>query len=364
MMEQRRFGDTDLVSSALGFGTWEMSTTEYGHIDVDEASAAVGAAIDNGITLFDTAEAYGPYHSEEILGCALGARRKEVVLVTKVGFKVDGTPARDSTREWVLARTEGCLQRLNTDWIDLLLIHWPDHDTPFAETMGALEELKTAGKIRHYGVSNFTVEMMEECERHGHLATNQVGYHLFDRRMEAQVLPYCLEQGIGFMAYGTLGFGLLTGAFTPDTTFEEGDWRSAGDAFNLPLFEQGALSQGAALYRAIENARRARWEVRGATGYRVGAGPPCAVGGAGRHTQPVGTRGERGCCRLEAYGRRAGRDRPHLCRGGRADLRRCAPGGIEKRRSAHAPAVAGCTPATRLSPQSGLREKPGRPLGF
>lgn len=161
-MEQRRFGDTDLVSSALWFGTWEMSTTEYGHIDVDEASAAVGAAIDNGITLFDTAEAYGPYHSEEILGRALGARRKEVVQVTKVGFKVDGTPARGSTREWALARTEGCLQRLNTDWVDLLLIHWPDHDTPFAETMGALEELKTAGKIRHYGVSNFTVEMMEE----------------------------------------------------------------------------------------------------------------------------------------------------------------------------------------------------------
>ncbi len=238
MMEQRRFGDTDLVSSALGFGTWEMSTTEYGHIDVDEASAAVGAAIDNGITLFDTAEIYGPYHSEEILGRALGPRRKEVVLVTKVGFKVDGTHARDSTREWVLARTEGCLQRLNTDWIDLLLIHWPDHDTPFAETMGALEELKTAGKIRHFGVSNFTVEMMKECERHGHLAANQVGYHLFDRRMEAQVLPFCLEQGIGFMAYGTLGFGLLTGAFTPDTTFGEGDWRSAGNAFNLPLFEQ------------------------------------------------------------------------------------------------------------------------------
>jgi aryl-alcohol dehydrogenase-like predicted oxidoreductase len=138
----------------------------------------------------------------------------------------------------VLTRTEGCLKRLNTDWIDLLLIHWPDHDTPLGETVGALEELKAAGKIRHYGVSNFTVDMMEECERHGHLAANQVGYHMFDRRMEAQVLPYCQKKGIGFMAYGTLGYGLLTGAFNPDTTFESGDWRSNGKAFSLPLFER------------------------------------------------------------------------------------------------------------------------------
>jgi aryl-alcohol dehydrogenase-like predicted oxidoreductase len=240
-METRRFGDTDLVTSALGFGTWELGTTQYGYIDVQEASAAIGAAIDSGITLIDTAEVYGPYHAEEILGKALGNRRKDIILVTKVGFEIDEKSkivGRIATRESVLARTEGCLERLNTDWIDLLLIHWPDHDTPIEESMGALEELKAAGKIRHYGVSNFTVEMMQECERHGHLATNQVGYHLFDRRMETEVLPYCLEHGIGFMGYGTLGYGLLTGALTPDTTFEESDWRSEGGAFGLPLFEQ------------------------------------------------------------------------------------------------------------------------------
>jgi aryl-alcohol dehydrogenase-like predicted oxidoreductase len=243
-METRRFGDTDLVTSALGFGTWELGTTQYGYIDVQEASAAIGAAIDSGITLIDTAEVYGPYHAEEILGKALGNRRDDIILVTKVGFKIDeesNIVGRIATRESVLARTEGCLERLNTDWIDLLLIHWPDHDTPIEESMGALEELKAAGKIRHYGVSNFTVEMMQECERHGHLATNQVGYHLFDRRMETEVLPYCLEHGIGFMGYGTLGYGLLTGALTPDTTFEESDWRSEGGAFGLPLFEHKHL---------------------------------------------------------------------------------------------------------------------------
>lgn len=240
-MEERRFGDTDLASSALGFGTWALGTTQYGPIDVQEASAAVGAAIDSGITLFDTAEVYGPYYSEEILGKALGARRKDIVLVSKVGFEINEEGKilrRNSRKESVLARTEGCLKRLNTDWLDLLLIHWPDHDTPFEETMGALEELKDAGKIRYYGVSNFTVEMMEECERYGHLAANQISYHIYDRRVEAQVLSYCLEKGIGFMSYGSLGYGLLAGAFTPETTFVESDWRSKGTYFGLPLFER------------------------------------------------------------------------------------------------------------------------------
>jgi myo-inositol catabolism protein IolS len=240
-VEQRRFGDTDLVCSALGFGTWEMSTTQYGQIDVSEAAAAVNSAIDNGITLVDTAAVYGPFHSEILLAKALGSRRKEVVLVSKVGFAItEGgkSTGRDSSRMSVIWGAEGCLRRLNTDYLDLLLIHWPDTKTPFAETIGALEELKTQGKIRHYGVSNFTPEMMEECGKHGKLAANQVGYNLFDRRMESRVFPYCQEHGIGFMAYGTLGFGLLTGAFTEETRFVDWDWRSSGNAFGLPVFQR------------------------------------------------------------------------------------------------------------------------------
>ena len=240
-MEQRQFGDTDLTASAVGFGTWEMSTTMYGHIDVGEAARAVNAAIDRGITLFDTAEVYGPYHSEELLADALGARRNEIVLVTKVGFQYDDRPAVvgiNATREHIIERTEGCLRRLKTDVIDLMLIHWPDHDTPIEETMEGLERLKQDGKIRHYGVSNFNIDMMQECEQYGHIAANQVGYHMFDRRMEHRVLPWCLANGVGYMAYGSLGFGLLTGAFTPDTQFDEGDWRRNGTAFELPLFER------------------------------------------------------------------------------------------------------------------------------
>ena len=238
-MEQRELGDSGLFTSAIGFGTWEMSTTMYGHIDVGDASAAVNAAIDHGITLFDTAEVYGPYHSEVLLAKALGDRRKEIVLVSKVGMVYDeggNIAGRSSKYDYVIERTEGCLQRLETDYLDLLLIHWPDYDTPFEESMRALTKLKEDGKIRHYGVSNYTPEMMDECERYGHLAANQVGYNMFDRRMESGVLPYCLDRNIGFMAYGTLGFGLLAGAFTPETSFEEGDWRKLGYAFGLPLF--------------------------------------------------------------------------------------------------------------------------------
>lgn len=241
-MERRPLGNTDLMTSPIGFGTWEMSTTMYGSIDVAEASRAVRSAIDHGINLFDTAEVYGPFHSEELLGKALGERRKEVILVTKTGFTFDDaagrTLGRSSRYEHVISRTEGCLRRLGTDVIDLMLIHWPDFLTPLDEPMRALEKLKADGKIRYAGVSNFNVEMMEYCRRHTDLAVNQVGYHLFDRRMQKAILPYCLKHGIGFMAYGTLAFGLLTGAFRSGHAFEEGDWRRKNyTAFWLPLFQ-------------------------------------------------------------------------------------------------------------------------------
>ncbi len=246
-MEQRTFGNTDLTCSAIGFGTWELGTTQYGDIDVDAAVRAIDMAIDHGITLFDTAEAYGPYTSEELLARGLGKRRKDVVLVTKVGFVYHDDPTvrgndaiigRDASAANITKRTDGCLKRLNTDYVDLMLIHWSDLTTPHEETMTALEALQAAGKIRHYGVSNYDVAMMQACQTHGSLAANQVGYNMFDRRVESAVLPYCQEQGIGFMAYGSLAFGLLTGALKPDTEFVDYDWRSAGMAFGLPLFKR------------------------------------------------------------------------------------------------------------------------------
>jgi aryl-alcohol dehydrogenase-like predicted oxidoreductase len=241
-MERRPIGNTDLMTSPIGFGTWEMSTTMYGSIDVGEASRAVHSAIDHGINLFDTAEVYGPFHSEELLAKALGARRREVILVTKTGFKFDDEKyrvlGRNSRYEHIIARTEGCLRRLNTDVIDLMLIHWPDFETPFDEPVRALQKLKEDGKIRHAGVSNFNIETMDYCRQYTDIAVNQVGYHLFDQRMQRAILPYCLQHNIGFMAYGTLAFGLLTGAFGPDHTFEEADWRRRNyTAFGIPLFQ-------------------------------------------------------------------------------------------------------------------------------
>jgi aryl-alcohol dehydrogenase-like predicted oxidoreductase len=262
-MQYRRLGDSELFCSVLGFGTWEMGTTQYGFIEVGEARDAVHCALDLGINLFDTAEYYGPGHSEVLLGQALGKRREDAIIVTKVGFTFDKDGeinGLDTSRRHILSATEGCLKRLNTDWIDMLLIHWSDHRTPAAESIGALEELRQAGKIRYYGVSNYSVAMMKECEQHGHLVTNQIGYNMYDRRVESQVLPYCQQTGTGFMGYGTLAYGLLTGTWTERTTFPEDDWRSEGWCFGLPLFErENVLMEVAAAKRlkalALEHGR-------------------------------------------------------------------------------------------------------------
>ncbi len=149
-----------------------MSGSMYGDIDVSEVTRAVHSAIDHGINLFDTAEVYGPFHSEILLGKALGDKRKEVIIVDKVGFSYDesrdessenfgGVLGRHSEYHHIIKRAEGCLRRLNTDVIDLMLIHWPDFNTALDEPMRALEKLKTDGKIRYCGVSNFNTEMME-----------------------------------------------------------------------------------------------------------------------------------------------------------------------------------------------------------
>ncbi len=230
-MKKRKIGKSDLLCSTVGYGTWEMSGSMYGDIDVSEVTRAVHSAIDHGINLFDTAEVYGPFHSEILLGKALGDKRKEVIIVDKVGFSYDesrdessenfgGVLGRHSEYHHIIKRAEGCLRRLNTDVIDLMLIHWPDFNTALDEPMRALEKLKTDGKIRYCGVSNFNTEMMDYGEK--------------------SIFPYCQEKKIGFMGYGTLGFGLLTGAFTPQTTFADNDWRKwkGGDAFWLPLFKK------------------------------------------------------------------------------------------------------------------------------
>lgn len=245
-MEYRAFGRTGLDVSAVGYGCWEIGGG-YGHFDESEVVAAVQSALDLGINLFDTAEGYGYGQSERLLGKALGARRKEAIVVTKFGiYRPEGEWQRDSRRETALAAIDRSLKALGTDYVDVYLIHWPDRETPLEESMGALEEIVQAGKARFVGVSNFTPDQIETCMATRRVDIAQYGYHMFDRRLEREIFPTISEHGIGLMTYGSLAHGLLAGAFTPETTFDEDDWRSNGIAFNIPLFTEEVFARNVA----------------------------------------------------------------------------------------------------------------------
>lgn len=258
-MEERSFGKSDLRASAIGFGTWPIGGTfvkeGYGGVDDQEAIAAIRRAVDLGITCFDTAPAYGLGRAEEVLATALGPRRKDVVIVTKCGIPFipeERRFGRNATYDHILQSAEESLRRLKTDYLDLLLIHWPDEGTPAEETMRALNELRQAGKARYIGVSNFSPQQMADCLQYGPLHAEQVGYNLFDRRREGETFDFCLEHGIGVMAYGPLAHGLLTGAFTAETTFGEQDWRASGKAFGLPIFERENLARNARVVERLQ----------------------------------------------------------------------------------------------------------------
>jgi aryl-alcohol dehydrogenase-like predicted oxidoreductase len=213
----------------------------YGDVSQSEVAAAVNRAIDLGINCFDTAPAYGRGESEILLGRALANRRKDVVVVTKCGVGYPERPkGRDSRMVSVFASVEESLRNLGTDYLDVLLIHWPDVDTPFDETMNALDSLVHQGKVRAVGVSNFTLEQIKECEGVRSVDVVQYGLNMFDRRMEQDIFPYCQQRGTGVMVYGPLAFGLLSGAFNADTTFGANDWRATGGrpGWNVGVFAE------------------------------------------------------------------------------------------------------------------------------
>jgi aryl-alcohol dehydrogenase-like predicted oxidoreductase len=265
-MRYRPFGRTGLQVSVVGFGCWPMAGDRYGAIEDDEAVKAIHRALDCGVTCVDTAPAYGAGHSEEVVARALEKRRREVILVTKCGVKPPPPgqlgPLRDSSRANIQREIDASLKRLRTDWVDVLLVHWPDASTPFEETMRALEEVVVSGRVRFVGVSNFTGAMIADCLRTRRVDVSQVGYHMFDRRQEHETFPLCLEQGIGVMGYGSLGHGLLTGAFTTATTFGEPsrDWRGGGVAFGQPIFRGDNFKTNVGV---VERLRREVAEPRG-----------------------------------------------------------------------------------------------------
>jgi aryl-alcohol dehydrogenase-like predicted oxidoreductase len=236
-MEYRPFGQTGLQVSAMGFGCWEIGGT-YGKIETAQFQQAVQRAIDVGINCFDTAEAYGMGASEQALAQAVGERRQEVYIVTKFGVGYEeALNRRDSSRQRLLASIEKSLRNLQTDYVDVYLVHWPDVNTPFEETMRALDDIVQQGKARYIGVSNFRLEQLEACMRVRRIDVVQYGWNMFDRRMQDEIFPYCAAQQIGVMAYGSLAYGLLTGAFHADMQFDENDWRSRrGQMGTLNLF--------------------------------------------------------------------------------------------------------------------------------
>lgn len=242
-MRYKKFGNSDLETSAVGFGGWPMGSGHYGSFDEQQVIRAIHRSIELGVTLFDTAAIYGWGEGEKLLGRAIAGRRDEIVLVSKGGLVWDqagldgAVRPRDSSRETLTKGLDESLARLGTDYLDLLLIHWPDEERPMSEPMEAFAEFQKQGKIRYGGVSNHSPQQMAECLDMFPIITNQVGYHLFDLRTEPEIIPFCRDNGMGIMAYGSLAHGLLTGTMTPDTTFEEDDWRRGLSAFGQPLFQ-------------------------------------------------------------------------------------------------------------------------------
>jgi aryl-alcohol dehydrogenase-like predicted oxidoreductase len=240
-MENTKIPDVPIPASRVGLGTWAMGGVQWGGTDDDESVRTIHAALDRGITLIDTAPAYGFGHSEKVVGRAIAERggRDRVVLATKVGLERRGDGViRNSTRKQICEEIEVSLQNLRTDYIDLYQVHWPDLETPYEETAAALLDLKRAGKIRAIGVSNYSIEAMERFKRVAPLATAQPPLNLFERDAEADILPWCRANGVVALTYGALCRGLLTGTIDRDTKFEGDDLRKLDPKFQPPRFER------------------------------------------------------------------------------------------------------------------------------
>lgn len=216
-MRYRRLGRSEIAVSVVGMGCIQFGD----RADYAETERIVGRCLDLGINFFDNANVYSDGVGEEYLGRALGARRKEIVLATKVGRIRMGTRrklVRDSTPAEIRSGVEASLKRLNTDYIDHYQIHWPDPDTPFEDSMAVMEELVKAGKVRQVGICNYAGEQVRRAHAaYPPLATLQSPYSMLRRDLEVDTFPYCAHRGIGILPYWPLEQGALTGRYTPAT---------------------------------------------------------------------------------------------------------------------------------------------------
>lgn len=237
-MRYRKLGKDGPEISVIGFGSWAIGgggwASAWGNQDDEQSAESVRVALYNGINFFDTAAVYGLGHSEEVIGKALKGDRDKVVLATKCGLVWDENQniSKNGTYDSILREAEASLRRLGTDYIDLYQMHWPDTDAnaPAEETMRAMDKLVQDGKVRYVGVSNYNVSLLEASLSVRHIDSLQPPYSILRPAVEKEILPFCLENGIGVVAYSPLTSGLLSGNYTYDTKFSDDDWRSRNAA--------------------------------------------------------------------------------------------------------------------------------------
>jgi len=242
-MQKRTLGTSGLEVSAIGFGCMGLS---YGYgpaTGKNEAISVIRAAFDGGVTLFDTAEAYGPFTNEELVGEALAPVRDKVVIATKFGFR-DGVPAQglDSRPERIMAVADAALQRLNTDRIDLFYQHRVDPNVPVEDVAGTVKDLIQQGKVRHFGMSEAGAPSISRAHAVQPVTALQSEYSLWWREPEKEILPTLEELGIGFVPFSPLGKGFLTGAISEKTEFDKSDFRNI-----VPRFSADARKANQAL---------------------------------------------------------------------------------------------------------------------
>jgi aryl-alcohol dehydrogenase-like predicted oxidoreductase len=246
-MQKRKLGRSNLEISAVGLGCMGMSFSYGPPKDKQEMTTLLRTAVERGVTFFDTAEVYGPFTNEELVGEALAPLRRQVVIATKFGFNLntDGSPGwqgLDSRPEHIKQVVEGSLKRLKTDVIDLLYQHRVDPKVPIEDVAGAVKELIQAGKVKHFGLSEAGVQTIRRAHAVQPLTALQSEYSLWMRTPEKEVIPALEELGIGFVPYSPLGRGFLTGKMSESTTFDSSDFRST-----LPRFTPEALRANRAL---------------------------------------------------------------------------------------------------------------------
>ena len=237
-MKKRKLGNSNLEVSALGLGCMGMSFSYGPPKDKREMTALLHAAVDRGVTFFDTAEVYGPFTNEELVGEALAPFRKQVVIATKFGFDLSGGDKRpgaaglDSRPEHIKQAVEGSLQRLKIDTIDLLYQHRVDPNVPIEDVAGAVKDLIQAGKVKHFGLSEAGVQTIRRAHAVQPVTALQSEYSLWWREPEAEILPTLEELGIGFVPFSPLGKGFLTGKIDENTKFDPSDFRNVVPRFS------------------------------------------------------------------------------------------------------------------------------------